>query len=147
MNKTIEDYQNDRSRYLTDLQFLDLLRVILKTLSQPGFKRSCYDSTDTGDKYTESNCGCCNNNFTNKKTAMWPDEFPGRKTMKHRKTRHLCPFDSRDKGGANGCFYTCMLFRGGNRLRNPKFVIQLVKDRICQHKANMNKRKRKHEKS
>lgn len=101
--------------YLTDSQYRDILLKIKDVLEQENFKPCYYDSTAFGDKYTESNCGLCNNYFTIKEASLFPKEYPERKSMKYRRPNHKCPFDMRREPGLMGygmsCFYTCYLFK------------------------------------
>ena len=94
---------------LTDEQYGEILKKILAKVSEPGFKKHIYDSTCPGDKYTESNCGFCNEEYTTIDTALFPEQFPERKSMKYREVHHRCPFDKREKPTMNGCYYTCVL--------------------------------------
>lgn len=114
--------------YITDMEYLQLLQKIKEVVNKPDFKPTWYDSTTMGDKYTETNCGLCNDNFTTKDTAMFPDQFPQRKDMKYAKSEHKCPFDFRKKVGWNGCFYTCWFFKRG--LTNLTKIRQLVDEQI-----------------
>lgn len=101
-----------KSIYLTDAQYLDLLkraRAHLDTIDEA----YGYDSTVPGCKFTDSNIGLCNDSLTTLEIAMWPEDFPTRPTMKYRKERHKCPLDWRTGSGSDGCFYTCLHFRRG----------------------------------
>jgi len=104
---------------LTDEQYLRVLKKIEATIAQAGFRPSCFDSTFPGDKYTESNCGFCNDAYTDEDMALFPDQFPGRKTMKYLGKNHRCPFDTRDRPGilgwGCGCFCECYLFAHFNK--------------------------------
>lgn len=115
--------------YLTDEQYWELLIKIYKTVSASGFDPQGYDSTSFGDKYTETNCGFCNDNFTTKETALFPDDFPERKSMKYGEIHHKCPFDSRpmNKLDINGCFYTCLIFK--NPSIKTSELITLINER------------------
>jgi hypothetical protein len=110
---------NEDDIYLSDKQYLDTLYKIKRTISRKGFKIICEDSTQIGNKYTTSNCGMCSDDFTTKETALFPDEFPERKSMKYRKEYHHCPFDWREPLAWKsdyiryGCFYTCAIFQKG----------------------------------
>lgn len=122
--------RTDTSLYLTDEQYLDLLKKIRKDLEglQEVFADDC---TITGMKHTISNVGLCagvetesgwsKDKYTTRETAMWPEDFdkidkvkypyPQQFTMKYRQDKHRCPLDNRKKGGFDGCFYTCMIFK------------------------------------
>lgn len=106
---------SDSKLYLTDDQYKEILRKIEAVVSSPHFVVSCFDSVATGDKYTTSNCGFCNDDFTEPDTDLFPDRFPGRKTMKYRRSNHKCPFDTREEPGllgwGYGCFSKCYLFK------------------------------------
>jgi len=99
---------------LTDEQYQRVLRKIETTIAQDDFKVSCFDSTFPGDKYTESNCGFCNDEYTDRDMALFPKQFPERKSMKYRQKNHKCPFDERNApnviGWGCGCFGKCYLF-------------------------------------
>ncbi len=107
---------------LTNKQYYNLLLKIRNTVDDLNFKPYCYDSITIGDKFTKSNCGLCNEDYTELETALFPDDFKkyGRKSRKYRKKNHKCPFDLRfgtdgkdftDYGW--GCFYHCFLFGNG----------------------------------
>lgn len=116
---------NSKDIYLTDEQYKSILLKIKETVEQEGFQYSCIDSTTIGDKYTRSNCGMCNDNFTEKEMALFPDQFPGRKSMKYRQKHHKCPFDMRVESEHfdTGCFYHCCLFQDERRIgRKPNIV-------------------------
>lgn len=117
--------------YLTDKQYKSILLKIKKTVDQEGFQYTCFDSTTAGDKYTESNCGLCNNNFTEKDTALFPDQFPERKSMKYRLENHKCPLDMRVKAYSfgEGCFYHCCLFQNV-RYRKKKISIDELREMV-----------------
>jgi len=84
--------------HLSYKQWLDLLYKIKKVVSKRGFKAKGEDSTSTGNKYTTSNCGLCNDNFSTKETALWPEHFEeGRITLKYLEEYQKCPFDWREK--------------------------------------------------
>lgn len=106
---------SERSIRLTHEQYSRILLKIKEAVDQPGFRPAFYDSTTVGDKYTTSNCGFCNDEFTDEETSLWPDQFPKRKSMKYREDDQRCPFDTRKEapsGYAWGCFYHCYLFQG-----------------------------------
>lgn len=115
--------------YLTDEQYLEVLHRGLKNLNKIK-KVEGVDSTTIGDKYTETNVGLCNNALTTKETALWPDEFPNRDSMKYSEKHHSCPLDwrSKDEIDGNGCFFTCMFFK--RNLRDLSQIKQLYKERI-----------------
>lgn len=103
--------------YLTDKQYVEILYKIKEIVNRSDFKPFCRDCTEIGNKFTVSNCGFCNENFTTKETALFPDEFPARKSMKYRRKNQICPFDQRifnmKKDGFYdiGCYYHCYLFK------------------------------------
>ena len=100
---------------LTDEQYLRILKKIETTISQDDFVVGCFDCTVIGAKSTDSNCGFCNDAYTDEDTALFPDQYPARRTMKYRRKNHGCPFDMRNNpdilGWSNGCFFECYLFR------------------------------------
>ncbi len=123
----------NKNLYLTDKQYQSILLKIKKTVEQNNFQYNCVDSTSIGDKYTKSNCGFCNNDFTEKDTALFPEQYPERKSMKYRLANHKCPFDMRtpdnlDMGYGNGCFCRCYLFH--TRKINITTIKKLVNDTI-----------------
>jgi len=100
--------------YLTDEQYVSILKKIEATVMQKDFVVRCDDSVAIGAKGTYSNCGFCNEDYTDKETALFPSQYPDRKTMKYRKDNHKCPFDARGTvnflGYGSGCFFNCYLF-------------------------------------
>ena len=101
--------------HLTDEQYLRVLKKIEATVNQDSFKVRCSDCTDVGQRSTDSNCGFCNGAYTDEDMALFPGQFPERRSMKYREENHRCPFDMREKpkiaGWGNGCFYECYLFK------------------------------------
>ena len=108
--------------YLTDEQYKSILLKIKETVYKEDFQYQCFDSTTPGDRFTISNCGFCNDDFTEQKTALFPDQFPERKSMKYREAHHKCPFDMRVKIESSdiGCFYHCRLFQSGRYGGRPE---------------------------
>lgn len=100
--------------YLTDEQYLDILYKIRMRVGSLGFRPSAFDSAFPGDKYTESNCGFCCGEFVTEETALFPEQFPERRSMKYRLDAHKCPFDMRETpdvlGWGWGCFSECYVF-------------------------------------
>ena len=100
---------------LTDAQYKELLlkgRKLLNTLA----KVDGEDCTMRGCKSTEANIGFCNEEgLATRETALFPHEWPQRKTLKYREEHHKCPLDKRDSGysGSSGCFYHCRFFQDG----------------------------------
>jgi len=131
---------------LTNKQYHNLLLKIRNTVNSPNFQPYCYDSTTIGDKYTESNCGLCNDAYTTLETALFPEEYKkyGRRSRKYRKKNHKCPFDLRfgtdGKGFIHynwGCFYHCFLFGNGIEFKelgknkdDVDFIRKLVEETI-----------------
>jgi len=117
---------------LTDIQYISILKQILEVVQTPNFKGTVYDSTTTGDKYTESNCGFCNEMFTTKDTALFPDEFPDRKSLKYREDHQRCPFDRRamDNKDMNGCYYHCLLRKSDAGI-DYKSLVEKRLEEIC----------------
>lgn len=120
--------EEEDEMYLSDSQYLSLLQTIKEAINTPNFKPIWYDCTDIGDKSTQTNCGLCNDNFTTKDMAMFPNEFPERKDMKYPKEYHKCPFDYRKKQSLNGCFYTCWFFK--RHLTDINKIQDLVEQQI-----------------
>lgn len=117
--------------YLTDEQYLRILKRIRVTVTSEGFEVGCSDCTLVGQKSTDSNCGFCNDAYTERDMALFPDQFPGRRTMKYRGKNHRCPFDMRDNpdilGWGYGCFFECYLFRHlGKRDWSPSLMREMV---------------------
>jgi len=106
--------QNDmEDLYLTNLQYVEILLKIQKVVNAPDFQPTFYDCTEPGNHHTDSNCGFCNEGFTTKETAYFPEYFPSRTSMKYRQDHHRCPFDMGPAGilgWGSGCFYRCYLF-------------------------------------
>lgn len=100
---------------LTGEQYLLVLKKIKATVAQVDFEVVCIDCTVVGCRSVVSNCGFCNNDYTDEGMALFPDQFPGRKTMKYRRENHRCPFDMRKGPGMLGwgysCFDECYLYR------------------------------------
>jgi len=115
----------NKEMYLTDKQYYSILLKIKKVVNQNSFKPYCDDCNITGMKYTETNCGFCNDEFTKKETAMFPKDFPERKDMKYCKSNHKCPFDTRvlDVDYAYGCFYYCYLFQS-----KGKATVEIIRE-------------------
>lgn len=102
--------------YLTDKQYYDLLIRVRKKLEEiPSIDG--FDCTITGNKDTQVNVGLCSDEWTTKDNAMWPNDFPHRRSMKYRKYEHRCPLDWRPVSNLprSGCFYTCRFFKRGMR--------------------------------
>lgn len=115
--------------YLTDQQYLDLLKSIRKDLDSID-KVYAYDSTQIGNKFTETNCGLCavdddgHDRHVTEETAMWPKDFkrqgkteypyPQQFARKYRKEKHKCPLDDREGKHSDGCFYNCLAFNKKN---------------------------------
>lgn len=121
---------------LTDEQYEDLLRKMLETVTSLNFEPTCVDSTDIGDKYTRSNCGLCNDEYTTIETAMWPDQFPQRKTMKYRGRNHKCPYDMRESviHWEWSCFFKCRLFQGKRPIQVETLRTDIITT-LQQHQA------------
>ena len=110
----------NKNLYLTDKQYTKLLLKIKEIVERDNFNYSCYDSTAVGDKFTTSNCGLCNNDLTEKDMALFPDQFPERRSKKYRLENHKCPFDMRTGFHRSGCFYQCCLFHGIENMPHTK---------------------------
>ncbi len=104
-----------REIHLNDEQYRRILIKIRNVVNADGFASTCYDSTEMGNKFTESNCGFCNEEFTELDTAYWPDRFPQDTSMKHTRKDQKCPFDilpTPKRFISCGCYYTCFIFHG-----------------------------------
>lgn len=125
----------NKELYLTNNQYLNILDMIENKLNNKTNISIC-DSNTIGDKYTSSNIGLCNDEFTTLRTALFLEDFKkyGRNDMKYRLDNHACPFDNRirepyKKHGlmslGRGCYYTCSL--KNNKLSNEQLK-DYVKD-------------------
>lgn len=138
----------DPTLYLTDEQYEAILLKIQSTVHQKNFRYSCFDSTLTGFKHTGSNCGFCNDDFTEKETALFPEEFPDRKAMKYRRSNHKCPFDMRTESYGYGCFYNCYLFYRRFGGQEPKLSeIRKLVDQTILNIEKIDQEVRKHERA
>ena len=120
--------------YLSDTSYFTILKKIETKVNDPDFSPRFEDSTTIGEKHTISNCGFCNDDFTDLESAMWPADFPQRKDMKYRLEHHKCPFDMRITGDFNfGCFYQCLLFKPSKDMRglNNKTKIEIMKQLVA----------------
>ena len=114
--------------YFTDKQYLELLIRARKLLDRVD-KVSCYDSTEIGNKYTESNVGLCNDEkLCTKEVALFPKEWPQRKDLKYLGNEQLCPLDSKVKYNGQGCFYKCLIFQKG--FKDIKKIKRLYEKKI-----------------
>lgn len=130
----------DPNIYLTDEQYRALLLKIRETLSSSDFKVSCFDSTVIGNKYAVSNCGLCNKEYTEPETALFPEEFPERNSMKYLRLNHHCPFDLRKQASSWGCFFSCYLFSNLEKKEwDLDFMRQLVEKTIANQKEMVEK--------
>jgi hypothetical protein len=124
----------DTSMYLTDAQYLDLMKRIRADLGKVK-KIIAIDCNEIGCKHTLTNVGLCageeteggwsKDKYTTRATAMWVKEFdrigksryehPQMFTMKYRQDRHRCPLDKRRTADGLGygcsCFYHCRAFK------------------------------------
>lgn len=118
--------------YLSDAEYIKLLEKVAEKVNEPGFEPKFFDSTETGDKYTTSNCGLCNDMdddgpWSTPENVLFPGQFPRRRSFKYRLDHQLCPFDERTaedmktQKGWNGCFYTCYLFKDRLVLVNGRY--------------------------
>ncbi len=141
---------------LTDKQYSDILQMIKKTVEAPDFKPNCYDSDMIGDKYTESNCGFCNDNYATEETASGRG-YRTKYYLKDHRKNHPCPFDLRPeymfhniykKGKviktkkektdySFGCFYNCFIFGEGKLFKklnkestDVEYIRYLVRETI-----------------
>ena len=97
--------------HLSDGQYLEILRQIVKRVNEPDFKPSGYDSDFPGCHETGTNCSMCCDDFATKDNVLFPDEFPNRKNFKYRQDHQCCPFDmDTSQQWPSGCFYRCYIF-------------------------------------
>lgn len=123
----------DEKLYLTNAQYRRILGKIKDVVNSPDFAVDCFDSAYPGDKYTTSNCGFCNDDFTELDTALFPNEFPGRKSMKYRRKNHKCPFDTRKAPGLlgwDGCFHRCYLFKGRGPKGEKSYDLEVMRNMV-----------------
>ena len=117
--------------YLTDKQYVRVLRKIEAAIACDNFRVSCSDCTMIGNKSTDSNCGFCNDAYVGEDMALFPDQYPERMTMKYRWRNHRCPFDMSEESGilgwGYGCFSRCYLFKHlGKRDWNLSLMREMV---------------------
>jgi hypothetical protein len=79
-----------------------------------GLEFTAVDSDQTGNKFTHASWGLCSNDkeaWPDAQDHLWPDKFAerGRVAPKYRNPKQLCPMQK--KGGPNGCFYSCRIFK------------------------------------
>lgn len=91
-----------------------------------GLPFDAVDSDTIGDKFTHAAWGLCSDDpaaWPDAEDHLWPDQFEqhGRVAPKYRAEHQRCPIQS--KGGASGCFYSCLIFK--NRM-GPKSRDQAV---------------------
>lgn len=130
---------------LNDEQYLEILLKIKEILKDNEFKVKREDCNITGMKSTETNCGCCCEDFVTKENSLFPEQFPERKTMKYRKSYHDCPFDMRETSDSIGCFYHCYIFHTSkyqeSYIENIERMRQMVENKITKIQ-DYNKKKR-----
>lgn len=118
------------SLYLTDSLYLKTMKKIRNALDTDNKEVGGHDCTTIGFKNTTMNFGMCNDEYTTKDTALFPNKFPERKVMKYSGKGHKCPLDSRmvkDIDGM-GCFYSCRFFQKG--LRDKGMIKKLYDEEI-----------------
>ena len=141
----------ERSLYLTDEQYLELLKRIRKDLDK-------IESIFVEDSTV--NVGLCagvlsksgnwyKDKYVTLETALWPEAFkkigkvqcenPQMFKMKYRGDGHSCPLDER-KGATDGCFYHCRAFK--NRKLGVEEVKRLYDERIREVDDEFRKDKR-----
>lgn len=62
--------------YLTDEQYEKILKKIKDAVCREEFEAVCCDSDQVGNKYNRTNCGFCNDGFTDQDTALWRQLTP-----------------------------------------------------------------------
>lgn len=133
-----------RELYLSNERYLAFLKRV-KAQIENGLKLEYIDSTDIGNKYTHCSWGQCSCS-----RVQWPDkedylfkrdyeeteyqkeigiESPKSNiSIKYHKENQLCPFDKRESGSPDGCFYHCRIFQ--NNLSSREEALQLYDIRI-----------------
>jgi len=81
-----------------------------------GLRFEAVDNDVTGNKYTHASWGLCSRDhgaWPDAEDHLWPDQFAahGRVAPKYRNQHQPCPMQN--KGGAQGCFYSCRIFHSG----------------------------------
>lgn len=103
----------NKKTYLTLDRFVVAMKR-LRDIVASGVPFEAVDSTFTGDKYTVCSWGLCADTpelYPDRQDWLWPEKdhlIHGRVSPLYKKNQHLCPHDTREKGGFNGCFYTCI---------------------------------------
>jgi hypothetical protein len=96
---------------LSDERYLAAL-IRVRDLIAKGERLVANDSEEIGNKYTECTWGLCSGDkkaWPDPQDYMWPDQ-PDRVAPKYRTNRQVCPF-RRAPPSANGCFWSCMIFK------------------------------------
>jgi len=129
-----------RQTHLSDERYLAALKRLKAVVAQ-GVELNAEDSTTPGDKYTTTTWGLCSEDpahWPDKFDHLWPHSFEteGRVAPLHLAQHQLCPFDKRDKGGVNGCFYSCRIFQGPKPTREQ--ALELYDMRISQAEERQN---------
>lgn len=124
-----EDTRSKDSKYETNSSHMgegrhqDSLRRLRKRIAD-GLDLCAFDSTTTGDKYTQCSWGLCSpdkEQWPDKFDHLWPLHFEkyGRVAPRYRQKGQMCPIDLRagakegkyDKlAMMQGCFFTCRIF-------------------------------------
>lgn len=121
-----------RNMYLTDKQYLQLLKRALKIVQNMS-KVQAEDCTIRGCKDNTCNAGLCNDNqLCTPKIAMFPKDFPQRKDIKYLEDYQKCPLDWRTESqlDGNGCFYTCKIFQAKKKKIPNGEIVRLYKKQI-----------------
>ena len=120
--------------YLTDKEYLIVLKRLRAKIAKDTNKVSGYDDTTIGSKHTECNVGLCRDDpeVYTKEMNLFPDQYPLRVSPKYRdkcgENKHYCPLSKKHKSW--GCFYDCLYFQ--NRLTDRKKILELYEKRIAE---------------
>lgn len=114
--------------YLTDKQYLVVLRRVRKRIAESTEEVTGYDDTTVGCKHTYCSVGlCCDDpKVYTKEMNLFPEQYPGRVSDKYRKDEHFCPLSG--KGVSSGCFYNCLFFK--RHLVDRGTILELYDNRI-----------------
>lgn len=127
--------------YLTDKQYLVVLRRVRKRIAESTEEVTGYDDTTVGSKHTHCEAGlCCDDpKVYTKEMNLFPDQYPGRVSDKYRKEEHYCPLAGRKN--SSGCFYGCLFFK--EHLTDKKKILALYDQRIIELETKRKNKERK----
>jgi hypothetical protein len=107
-----------------------------------GIPFEAVDSDVIGDKFTYASWGLCSEDrdaWPDAEDHLWPDQFEktGRVAPKYRNANQPCPMQR--KGGGDGCFYSCRIFKGGEITANKRRqAIDLYEQQIAKVRGSSN---------